>query len=44
MFYIMGGLAIIPSRSLTENPVEMQKMPPYYVRLEANLTLAEILE
>lgn len=33
-----------PSRSLTENPVEMQKMPPYYLRLEANLALAEILE
>ncbi|MFM1701229.1 DUF4365 domain-containing protein [Aeromonas salmonicida] len=33
-----------PSCSLTENPVEMQKMPPYYLRLEANLALAEILE
>jgi len=33
-----------PSRSLTENPVEMQKMPPYYLRLEANLALGEILE
>lgn len=33
-----------PQRSLTENPVEMQKMPPYYLRIEANLALGEILE